>query len=173
MAAWNQKRRDPLTLEERRKNAIQLLVMKEEHSEVESSARFSEADVARKFGVTRGCVTNWVNAFRKAGNSLEGLNAKKHTGRPPQMTEKQKTKLVEMILKGALYYGFETDIWTSERIAKLIQVHFKIKYNRNHVAKILNSLGLSWQKPKKEARERDEKEVSNWVQNVLPQVKKN
>ncbi|MGH2638935.1 MAG: helix-turn-helix domain-containing protein [Rhabdochlamydiaceae bacterium] len=161
-----------MTLEERRKNAIQLLVMKD-HSEEESSARLKEADVARKFGVTRGCVTSWVNAYRKAGKSLEGLNAKKHTGRPPQMTEKQKAKLVEMILKGAQYYGFETDIWTSEKIAKLIQVHFKIKYNRNHVAKILNSLGLSWQKPKKEARERDEKEVSSWVQNVLPQVKKN
>jgi transposase len=110
MAAWNQKRRDPLTLEEKRESAIQLLV-KEEYSEEESSARFKEADVARKFGVTRRCVTSWVNAYRKAGNSPECLNAKKHTGRSPQITEKQKAKLVEMIPKGALYYGFETDIW--------------------------------------------------------------
>lgn len=161
-----------MTLEERRKNAIQQLLLKEEHSEGDDSA-LSEADVARKFGVTRGCVSQWVEAYRKAGNSLEGLKARKHTGRPQQLTEEQKARLVNMILSGALHYGFETDLWTTERIAKLIRVHFKIKYNRNHVAKKLHSLNLSWQKPKKEARERDENEVRNWVQNVLPQVKKN
>ena len=163
-----------MTLEERRKNAIQLLLTKK-HSEGGDSASLalSEADVARKFGVTRGCMSKWVEDYRKAGNSLEGLNARKHTGRPPQMTEEQKEKLVSMIQRGALYYGFETDLWTTERIVKLIRVHFKIKYNRNHVAKILHSLNLSWQKPKKEARERDEGEVRNWVENVLPQVKKN
>ncbi|MDH2901045.1 MAG: winged helix-turn-helix domain-containing protein, partial [archaeon] len=172
MAAWNQKRRDPLTLEERRKNAIQQLLLMKKHSEgadSSTSSTLSEADVARKFGVTRGCVSQWVKDYRKAGNSLEGLNSRKHTGRPPQMTEEQKAKLVSMILRGALYYGFETDLWTTERIRKLIRVHFEIKYNRNHVAKILHSLNLSWQKPKKEARERDEGEVRNWVQNVLPQ----
>lgn len=169
MAAWTQKRRDPLTLEERRKkNAIQqllLLTRRESKKEVEddddnNSTLLSEADLARKFGVTRGCVSKWLQDYRKAGNSLEGLKARKHTGRPPQMSEEQKARLVRMIQRGALYYGFETDLWTTERIVKLIRVHFKIKYNRNHVAKILHSLNLSWQKPKKEAKGNAMKERS-------------
>jgi putative transposase len=170
MAAWNQKRRDPLTLEERRKNAVQFLLLKEDRESKDNPP--SQVDVAGKFGVTRGCVSQWLEAYRKAGNSLEGLDARKHTGRPPQMMEEQKRRLVRMIERGAQYYGFETDIWTTERIAKLIAVYFKIKYHRDHVRKILHSLNLSWQKPKKEARERDEEQVRNWVQNVLPQIKK-
>jgi transcriptional regulator with XRE-family HTH domain len=33
----------------------------------------SQADVARKFGVTRGVVSQWLEAYKKAGNSIEGL----------------------------------------------------------------------------------------------------
>jgi len=163
-----------LTLEERRKNAIQKLVLLTPRKDDSSEDSLpSQADIARKLGVTRGCVSQWLEAYRKAGDSLEGLDAKKHTGRPPQMTEEEKARLVRMIQRGAQYYGFETDLWTTERISKLIAVHFKMrKYHPDHVRKILHSLGLSWQKPKKVARERDEENVRNWVQNVLPEVKK-
>ncbi|MDH2900694.1 MAG: helix-turn-helix domain-containing protein [archaeon] len=74
-----------------------------EGSDSSTSLTLSAADVARKFGVTRGCVSQWVEDYRKAGNSLDGLNARKHTGRPPQLAEEQKAKLVRMILRGALY----------------------------------------------------------------------
>ena len=169
MAAWDQKRRDPLTLEERRKRAIQQIILLERKPSDNSP---SQADIARKFGVTRGVVSQWLEAYKKAGNSFEGLDARKHTGRPPQLSGEQREKLVRMIERGAMYYGFETDLWTTEKIAKLIAVHFKTKYNRDHVGKMLHSLGFSWQKPKKVAREKDEEQVRNWVQNVLPEIKK-
>jgi transposase len=173
MAAWTQKRRDPLTLEERRKKAIQqLLIAPKDSNDDSASSSLSQADIARKLGVTRGCVCQWFDAYRKAGDSLEGLDARKHTGRPPEMTEEQKSRLVGMIQRGARYYGFETDLWTTERISKLAAVHFKIRYHPDHVRKILHSLDLSWQKPKKQARERDEENVRSWVLNVLPQIKK-
>jgi transposase len=170
MAAWNQKRRDPLTLEERRKNAIQLLLAKDDSDDQDS---LSQADVARKFGVTRGVVSQWLEAYKKARNSLEGLDAREHTGRPPQMTRRQKRRLVRIVEKGAEQYGFETDIWTTERIARVVEEQFQIKYHRDHVRKIIHALNLSWQKPKKIARERDEDQVRNWVENVLPEIKKN
>ena len=93
MAAWTQKRRDPLTLEERRKNAIQQLLS--------TSSSMSQADISRKLGVTSGCVSQWLDAYRKAGDSLEGLDARKHTGRPPELSEEQKATLVGMIQRGA------------------------------------------------------------------------
>ncbi len=164
-------------LEERRKNAMQALLLAQSSSqhdeeEKEENKRKSLTDVAHEFGVTHGAVSHWLRAYREAGNSLEGLNAKKHTGRPPRMSEEEKGRLYEMIRRGAKYYGFETDIWTTERIATLIAVHFKIRYDRDHIGRILHPLGLSWQMPKKKARERNEEEVRNWVENVVPQIKK-
>src|SRR5487761_1493451 len=155
MAAWNQKRRDPLTLEERRKNAVQLLVAREDGQE----DSLSQAVIGRKFVVTKGVVCQWLEAYKKAGNSLAGLNARKHTGRPPQMTRHDRRRLMKMIEKGAQNYGFETDLWTTERIARLIEEQFKIRYHRDHVGKILPSLTLPGQKQKRAERKRSKKVV--------------
>lgn len=158
-------------LEERRKNAIQMLLVEQEKGrDMDSTPK--QIEIARKVGVSHGAVSHWFKAYKKSGKSLDGLNARKHTGRPPILTRQQKRKLVRIIEKGAERYGFETDIWTTERIARVIEEQFQIKYHRDHVRKILHSLNLSWQKPKKVARERDEEKVRNWVQNVLPEIKK-
>jgi putative transposase len=72
-------------------------------------------------------------------------------------------------------FGFETDLWTTERVVNLIEEEFGIKYHPDHVRKILhNSLNFSPQKPEEIARERDEKKKkrANWVKNVLPEIKK-
>jgi transposase len=52
---------------------------------------------------------------------------------------------------------------------------FEIKYHPGHVRKKIlhNSVNFSPQKPEGVARERDErKRRSNWLKNVLPQIKK-
>ena len=77
-----------------------------------------------------------------------------------------------MLLKGASHYGYETDIWTTERIARLIRDEFHVEYHPDHVGKILHSLRLSWHKPQGTARERDDKKVRSWVRNVVPDIKK-
>jgi len=168
MGAWKQKRRDPLTLEERRKGGISMLL-----GQGNGGRRLSQADVARKLGVTRGAVSQWWDAYLAAEKSMKGLKARKHTGRPPQMNSGQKRALARMLLKGAEYHGFETDIWTTERVAELIKDKFGIEYHPDHVRKILiKSLGFSWHKPQKVARERDEKVVRRWIKNTLSEVKK-
>lgn len=131
-----------MTLEARRKNAISCFL--KGCDDRSNNNNLSEADVARKFGVTRGAVWQWLETYRKSGNQLEGLNAREHTGRPPRMTRQQKRRLAKMIEKGAKNHGFETDLWTTNRIARLIEEQFKIKYHRDHVRKLLRSLNLSW-----------------------------
>ena len=73
MAAWNQKRRDPLTLQERRVNGVKMIV----------EQGLSEHEVARRLSVTQGVVSQWYRAYRKGGKSQDALRGKKHTGRPP------------------------------------------------------------------------------------------
>jgi len=163
LAAWKQENRDTKMLEERRRNAVQLML--------DGSMR--KTRLAESLDVSYTSIKNWWNAFEDNGNSLGALAPKKRTGRHPRMNRQQLRRLERMLLKGPMEFGFETDLWTTERVANLIEEEFGIKYHPDHVRKILhNSLNFSPQKPEGIARERDEKKRTNWVKNVLPEIKK-
>jgi len=149
-------------LEQRRKDAIALL----------EKSDMSKSEVARALGVSYASMKKWWRAYVDGGRKLNALDAKKHAGRPPLTDVDQRRRLGGLLLKGAEYYGFETDIWTTERVAWLIHDEFKIEYHPDHVRRILHSMNLSWQKVEGVARERDEAKIKDWVQNVLPDIKK-
>lgn len=162
MGAWNQKHRDPGMLEERRKKAVQMVL-----------AGRSKSEVARAVGVSRISIRNWCRAYADGGGkALDTLNSRKHTGRPSRMTGKQLDKLGNMLLRGAEHYGYEVDLWTTERVAALIEDKFGIRYHPDHVRKILHGMNFSSQKAEGWAREHNEKKVRNWVKNTLPDIKK-
>jgi putative transposase len=162
MPAWKERDRNPKRLEQRRSDAIKLLL----------GTKLSKREVASTLGVSYTSVKNWWKAYVDGGMKMGALKASKHTGRPPLMDRNQRRRLARLMLKGAEHYGFETDIWTTERVAWLIKEKFKIDYHPDHVSRILGSLGLSWQKAEGVARERDETKVRDWVQNTLPHIKK-
>jgi hypothetical protein len=55
-------------------------------------------------------------------------------------------------------------LWTAARGARLIERHFGLRYHPEHVRKVLKQrLGWTSQKPKRKARERDDKEVERWL----------
>ncbi|MDG7016506.1 MAG: winged helix-turn-helix domain-containing protein [Nitrososphaerota archaeon] len=168
MAAWRQKHRDQGMLEERRKEAVRILL----HQRDDEGNPLTQSDVAGMFRVTPGAVSRWLDSYRRAEDSITGLDSGAHTGRPPEMTSQSKRRLVRMLLGGASHYGYETDIWTTERVAKLIRDEFHVEYHPDHVGRILHSLNLSWHKPQGAARERDEEKVKSWVRNVVPHIKK-
>jgi transposase len=162
MPAWKERDRDPKRLEQRRGDAIRLIL----------GGKLSKSEVASTLGVSRTSVKNWWKAYVDGGMKMGALKASKHTGRPPLTDRNQRRRLARLLLKGAEHYGYETDIWTTERVASLIKEKFKVDYHPAHVSKILGSLGLSWQKAEGVARERDEAKVRDWVQNTLPHIKK-
>jgi transposase len=162
MPAWKQRDRDPKMLEQRRKDAIALL----------EKSDLSKSEVARTLGVSYTSVKNWWKAYTDSGMEMSALSAGRHTGRPPRMSGSQRRRLAELLSEGAEHHGFETDVWTTGRVARLIRENFGIDYHPAHVSKMLGSMGLSWQKAEGVARERDEAKVKDWVHNVLPDIKK-
>ena len=161
MPAWNQKHRDPGMLEERRKKAVRMVL--------EGTPK---EDVSKTVGASLTSVNNWYRAYLKAGNVLDALNSGKHTGRPSRMSGPQLDRLGNMLLEGAEHYGYEVDLWTTERIAALIEERFGIRYHPDHVRKILHGMDFSSQKTEGWAREHDEEKVKDWVRNTLPDIKK-
>jgi transposase len=47
-----------------------------------------------------------------------------------------------MFFEGAMAHGFGTDRWTTGRLAAAIEKHFGIRYDRDHVGRLMHKFGL-------------------------------
>ena len=68
-------------------------------------------------------------------------------------------------------HGWHNELWTAARVARLIEREFDIRYYPEYVRKILKwRLGWTSQKPRRKARERNDKEVARWVGDEFPRI---
>jgi transposase len=153
------RRRDAQAMEARRLAAIPLL----ERGETLSS-------VARTLGVSRQAVFVWNRQFERRGAA--GLRRRPRPGRPTKLARSQLAQLPRLLARGAEVYGFSSPIWTTQRVADLIGRRFRVRYDRDHVCRLLHRFGWSWQKPARRARERDEAAIQRWVKHTWPRIKK-
>lgn len=111
---------------------------------------------------------------QKSG-SIRGRSSTSHPppGKPARFTDEPKAKLVEYLLAGPLPYGFEGELWTSKRVAWLLQFKFGVKYHRAHISRLLREeLNWSVQKPVEKASQRDEVATCQWRTARWPELKK-
>ena len=149
----------PKALEQRRRRVVALL-----------KQDLSLHEIARRVGCHPSSVLRWRDQLQSGGE--EALKAKPAPGRPPKLSTKQKAKLVKLLAQGAMAHGYRTDLWTTQRIATMIERRLGVSYHRNHVGKLLHQLGWSHQKPERRAVERDETAIAEWKRTVWPAVKK-
>ena len=97
---------------------------------------------------------------------------RKTPGRPRTLTAEQRKDLLKLLGKGALNYGFPTDLWTLKRIAQLIRQEFGIAFHRSHVHRILVAEDWSCQVPKLQARERNKRKIRRWIRTTWHDAKK-
>lgn len=143
-------------LERRRKRAVQAVA--------DGQPRKTVAEV---LGVHIKTISRWVRAARTPG----GLNAKPQPGPVPGLTDANLRKLEGLLAKGAKAHGWHNQLWTAARVARLIEREFRITYHPEHVRKVLKRrLGWTSQKPRRKARERDDKEVARWVGDEFPRI---
>jgi transposase len=126
--------------------------------------------VARRIGCEASSVMRWRDARERLGDAVYEVGAS--PGRPPKLSAIQKKRLVKLLLKGPMAYGHRSDLWTCDRVARLIRREFRVRYHRNHVARLLRQLGWSYQKPERRALERDEEAIDRWKRKNWPRVKK-
>jgi transposase len=68
--------------------------------------------------------------------------------------------------------GFDTDLWTLERVAVVITQLTGVRHHPGYVWVILrHRLGWSLQRPERRASERDEEAIQRWVQQEWPRIK--
>jgi transposase len=149
----------PEALERRRFKAMDLL-----------EDGLQPVEVAKKLKVDRRSVRRWKAAFRSQGP--KAIEAKSSSGRPPKLDKQAKKDLEKNLLQGAKAAGFQTDLWTCPRVAKLIQSSFGVRYHVDHIGRLLHSLGWSPQKPQRKAVERNEEQIQQWIKVDWPRIKK-
>ena len=146
-------------LERRRRHALTLL----------NEGR-SLREVARIIGCEASSVMRWRDAKAKGGEAA--LRVRRSPGRPRRLSDAQRRRLVKKLLRGALAYGYGTDLWTTARVAEVIEQMFGVHYDRDHVGRMLHGLGWSHQKPARRALERNEEAIEQWKRERWPEVKK-
>ena len=152
-------KRDFEALEQRRFQAAELL-----------SQGFNNSEVARRLKVSNQTVSRWAARIRHQG--LESLRQAGRAGRKPLLIQKDRKRLEQLLKRGPEQLGYETSLWTSERVAHLIENEFGIRYHPGHVWKILVGLGWSCQRPVGRARERNEEAIRLWKKQTWPAIKK-
>src|ERR1700728_1455366 len=152
-------RRDFEGLEQRRLKAAKLL-----------QRGVSQAAVARQLGVGRSSVNRWAQQLEQRGRA--GLKKAGRAGRKPRLQDAELAALETALKHGAQALGYETNLLTAPRVARLIEQLYGVRYHPAHVWRILGRLGWSCQRPVGRALERDEPAIKRWKRYRWAQLKK-
>ena len=155
-----------LTPDERRR--LEVLEWCLRDAEENGYANLSAA--ARRFGVSRASVGNWVDRYEAEG--WEGLRTRKRRSTPPGLSDSDLKRLAKILEKGALKAGYRDDLWSLPRVAEVIKAEFGFEYHPAHVSKILrHRMGFSSQRPQRVPREKDQKKADTWLREEWPRIK--
>jgi transposase len=147
------------TLEQRRLKAARLL-----------QQGVHQSEVARRVGVHRQSVSRWARQLEEAGRA--GLKRARRAGRKPKLTTTDLKRLEQGLKRGPEALGYATSLWTSQRVAHVIEQECGVRYTTTHVWRLLKQLGWSCQRPVGRALERDEEAIRRWKKRRWPELKK-
>jgi transposase len=100
----------------------------------------TQSQIARKFGVSRTTASRWHGALHRKG--VESLHKRRATGRPSRLNLEQQQGVALIFRAGARAAGFADDRWTTARFASAIDKRYGIRYDPDHVGRIMHQLGL-------------------------------
>ena len=133
----------------------------------------SQAQIAEDHGVTPSAVSKWKSTLEKEGiEGLKSTNDEGNQGPDSELDDQDREQLVELLEEGAQAHGWETDLWTSKRVAALIEDQFETDYTPRHCSRILRELGYRPVKPREGAAEKDPEEKVRWLNEEAEQLKK-
>jgi transposase len=132
---------------------------------------WTQQRIADALGVTQGAVSQWLKQAREGGGP-EALRRRKAPGARPRLTSKQRACIPKLLERGAEAYGFRGDVWTRERVGKVIEREYGVSYHPTHVGRVLRDLGWTQQKPVEKASQRNEAAIQQWRDEHWPALQK-
>ena len=131
---------------------------------------WKQKDIATALGVSKGAVSQWMRRAQTQG--VEALRRHPAAGARPKLTAEQQAQLPDLLAQGAEAFGFRGQVWTTKRVAEVIERTFGVKYHPAHCSRLLRALKHSVQKPVQRATQRDEAAIQRWKQERWCALKK-
>ena len=91
-----------------------------------------QRDIAEALDVSEVAVGTWLTKARDGGP--EALRDRSAPGRPAKLTSAQRMAIPEFLWHGPEAYGFRGQVWTCDRVAKVIEWEFGAHYHKGHVS---------------------------------------
>ena len=135
-----------------------------------SVQRLTTGQIAQGLQVDRTRVHAWIGAWNDYGD--QGLLEGHRSGRPAQLSARQRERLGDILESGPVAHGLNTGVWTSPLIAQIIQEEFDVGYHPGHVRHLLKRLNFSVQRPKTRLVQADPKKQNRWIRYTHPNLKK-
>src|SRR5207248_5249648 len=104
-----------------------------------------QAEVARRVGVHRQSVSRWAQQLQRGGQ--RALKKAGRAGRRPRLRPEDLRRIERGLKRGPQALGYETSLWTSWRVAHLIEEECGVRYHASQAWRILRHLGWSCQRP--------------------------
>jgi putative transposase len=110
-----------------------------------------QSQVARKYGVSRTTASRWHRAID--GKGVEALRKRRAPGRPSRLKPEQLRLAAQIYQTGPRAAGYTSDRWTTVRFASAIFEAFAVRYDPDHVGRIMHRLGLRARRTRSQIRE--------------------
>jgi transposase len=129
-----------------------------------------QKDIAVALGVSTSALSHWCTRARKQG--VEALAHRPPPGLAPRLSAEQRAQLPALLARGAPAYGFSGDVWTTKRVAQVIERLFRVRYHPDHVSRLVHACGWSYQRPITRATQRHAAKIAPWYEERWPSLKK-
>lgn len=140
------------------------------HAVVLNASGQTSGEVARMLQAPRSKVSEWLAQYEEWG--VPGLLEGHRSGRPARLTDGQRRHLADILESGPVTDGFDCGVWTSPRIARVIQEEWGIGYHPGHVRRLLHQMGFSVQRPRRVLMRADPVQQDRWQRYDYPRLKK-
>jgi transposase len=131
---------------------------------------WTQRTIAAALGVTPGAVSQWLKRAREGGEHAR--RRRPPPGPVPKLSPAQRHQVPALLARGAEAFGFTGQVWTTKRIAAVLEVAFGVRHHPAHVSRLVRALGWSVQLPTRRATQRDEAAVHRWYTERWPALKK-
>lgn len=151
--------------------------MKKAHAEIKTKLNAinavlkhgqSVAQVAKTINVHRDTIYQWLHQHKNSKSLSRRYNPK--SGRQSKILGEDFNKIVKIIKKSAIKFGYDTDFWTTRRIAQVIKKELGIGISKMGVFRALKKIRYSYKLPETRYYKPDPKKQKEWLLITVPKI---
>lgn len=129
------------------------------------------SDVAKAYAVDRTTLHRWLQRFHDSGME-DSLLRRPTSGRPRKLACLNENDLKKIVLAPASAFGFETDLWTVQRLRTVLVDKFGQAISDDTVLRRLREAGMTWQVPERQYFQADPAAREEWQEDILPEIRR-